>query len=215
VEIDIHAGLPEAVELEWRGLIQTQTLDFLGVPFRCTRCRQTGHLHRDCQGTYPDDSSSESSLLRQPASSDPPEVSSSGWNVHFHGDASPEADRTDNSFTGKLKSLCLSLYFSLTSWERSSLDHSLVGTLLLYFLKPQSSHQRWTLYQTCFRVGTKALGGSVTASKCSYSLCDSLTICQGGFGATRGCFEFIHSHGAFFLLLGRGTGRGEFWLKIH
>jgi hypothetical protein len=58
VEIDIHIGLPEVVELEWWGMLRTQTLDFLGVSFRCTRCRQTGHLRRECHGIFLDDSSS-------------------------------------------------------------------------------------------------------------------------------------------------------------
>jgi hypothetical protein len=82
VEIDIHVGLPEAVELEWRGMLRVQRLDFLGIPFRCTWCRQTGHLRRECHRGFPEDSS-ESSLLRRPTSTDPPEVSSGGWNACF------------------------------------------------------------------------------------------------------------------------------------
>jgi hypothetical protein len=53
VEIDIHAGLLEMIELEWRGMIRSQTLDYLGVSFRCTVCRQTGHLRRDCPSFFP------------------------------------------------------------------------------------------------------------------------------------------------------------------
>jgi hypothetical protein len=48
VEIDIHAGLMESLELEWRGQIMIQRLDYLGIPFRCSHCRQTGHLRNDC-----------------------------------------------------------------------------------------------------------------------------------------------------------------------
>jgi hypothetical protein len=48
VEVDIHGGLLENLEIDWRGFIYTQRMDYLGVPFRCSRCRQTGHLKKDC-----------------------------------------------------------------------------------------------------------------------------------------------------------------------
>jgi hypothetical protein len=48
VEVDIQAGLPEVLEIEWRGRHIAQNLDFLGIPFRCSFCRRTGHLRRDC-----------------------------------------------------------------------------------------------------------------------------------------------------------------------
>jgi hypothetical protein len=48
VEIDIQAGLPEILEIDWRNQLITQRLDYLGIPFRCSLCRRTGHLRRDC-----------------------------------------------------------------------------------------------------------------------------------------------------------------------
>ena len=48
VEMDIHHGLPEVLEIDWRGQLISQRLDFLGIPFRCSYCRRTGHLRRDC-----------------------------------------------------------------------------------------------------------------------------------------------------------------------
>jgi hypothetical protein len=50
VEIDIHSGLLETLEIVWRGHHLSQSLDYLGIPFRCSRCRKTGHLWRDCMG---------------------------------------------------------------------------------------------------------------------------------------------------------------------
>jgi hypothetical protein len=41
VEVDIHAGLLESLEIDWRGHILVQRLDYLGIPFRCTLCRRT------------------------------------------------------------------------------------------------------------------------------------------------------------------------------
>jgi hypothetical protein len=50
VEIDITKGLPSTLEIEWRGRKIHQQLDYLGIPFRCSRCRETGHLRRSCPG---------------------------------------------------------------------------------------------------------------------------------------------------------------------
>jgi hypothetical protein len=36
VEADIHAGLLETLEIEWRGHLLVQRLDYLGIPFHCT-----------------------------------------------------------------------------------------------------------------------------------------------------------------------------------
>jgi hypothetical protein len=50
VEMDIHLGLPETIEIEWRGRRILQRLDYLGIPFRCSICRSTSHLRQDCKG---------------------------------------------------------------------------------------------------------------------------------------------------------------------
>jgi hypothetical protein len=66
VEMDIYSGLPETLEIEWRGRRIAQKLDYLGVPFRCNNCRQTGHLRRDCPGFVIENSSEDSNLQRSP-----------------------------------------------------------------------------------------------------------------------------------------------------
>jgi hypothetical protein len=50
VEMDIHGGLLEHIEIEWRGRRIFQKMDYLGIPFRCSLCRNTGHLRRECFG---------------------------------------------------------------------------------------------------------------------------------------------------------------------
>lgn len=44
VEVDLNEGLPEQIEIAWRGTIFKQRLDYTGVPFRCLICKGTSHL---------------------------------------------------------------------------------------------------------------------------------------------------------------------------
>jgi hypothetical protein len=62
VDVDLHARLLESLEIDWRGLIMVQRLDYLGIPFWCTLCRRTGHLRRDCQHSM-GDSDSEATMF--------------------------------------------------------------------------------------------------------------------------------------------------------
>jgi len=36
VEVGLHGGLPEVIDIEWRGRYFTQRLDYMGIPFRCS-----------------------------------------------------------------------------------------------------------------------------------------------------------------------------------
>jgi hypothetical protein len=64
VEVDIHSGLLESIDIQWRGHTICQKLDYLGLPFRCTLCRKTGHLRSDCQG-FSEEEELENSRLRK------------------------------------------------------------------------------------------------------------------------------------------------------
>jgi hypothetical protein len=48
VEVDIHSGLLETLDIQWRDQYFTQKLDYMGIPFHCTLCRRTGHLRCSC-----------------------------------------------------------------------------------------------------------------------------------------------------------------------
>jgi hypothetical protein len=53
-----------------------------------------------------------------------------GWNACYSEDEPFEDDRTNYNFYGKLRKLCPTLFFSLSSWERDSLDKTFgTGTL--------------------------------------------------------------------------------------
>jgi hypothetical protein len=65
VEMDIHCGLPEVIEIEWRGRRVLQRLDYLDIPFRCSLCRSTGHLRRDCSGWVEEEVSEDTTLHRE------------------------------------------------------------------------------------------------------------------------------------------------------
>jgi hypothetical protein len=62
VELDIHDGLLETIDIEWRGHIIRQKLDYLGIPFRCTLCRKTGHLRAACTGLFDEEQDEETML---------------------------------------------------------------------------------------------------------------------------------------------------------
>ena len=108
VQVDIHEGLLEVLEIEWWGLLFVQRLDYLGLPFCCTLCKKTDHLRKECQNTYgslPDDDTMDDfhgdSVTRLEDDQDP---------LHYLGLCSEESPATlDTTFVGKLK------HFSLNS----------------------------------------------------------------------------------------------------
>jgi hypothetical protein len=62
VEIDIHDGLLECIDIDWRGKLYQQSLDYLGIPFRCTLYRKTRHLRNFCLGCFAEDRFEETML---------------------------------------------------------------------------------------------------------------------------------------------------------
>jgi hypothetical protein len=50
VEVDLFGGLPNEIDIGWRGVVIQQGLDFLGVPFICIIYKDTGHLRFQCSG---------------------------------------------------------------------------------------------------------------------------------------------------------------------
>lgn len=48
VEFDTSIGLPESVEIVWRGSSFVQMVDYLFLPFWCLNCHETGHLINQC-----------------------------------------------------------------------------------------------------------------------------------------------------------------------
>jgi hypothetical protein len=123
VEIDIHTGLLETLEIVWCGYYLSQTLDYLGIPFRCTRCRKTGHLWWDCVGIL-EEEVSEGTLLERSTRVDFPDVESSRISPRGYDSADFSLSEPTDSIMGKLKSVCPTLYYSLSSWERNVLDES-------------------------------------------------------------------------------------------
>lgn len=46
--LDTKDGLHDTYNMFFRGMIWQQTLDYEGVPFRCRKCHEVGHLFKDC-----------------------------------------------------------------------------------------------------------------------------------------------------------------------
>ena len=49
VEVDITKGLLEEIEIEWRDKKFHHALDYWGLPLRCAKCREVGHLWTACK----------------------------------------------------------------------------------------------------------------------------------------------------------------------
>jgi hypothetical protein len=91
----------------------SQKLDYLGIPFRCSICRRTGHLRRDCSKFPPPEA------LLDPAE----EANFNGYisspnlpvdDPSFHrDDTAPEDD-----LVSKIQSLCPSLYSTFSASDR-------------------------------------------------------------------------------------------------
>jgi hypothetical protein len=123
VEIDIHEGLSEILDIEWRGRHTIQRLDYQGIPFRCSRCHCIGHLRRDCSGKVSEDKS-EDSMVQE----DPPKYMMEGdslgdFPVYIPSDTNITVENSD-SLTSKLRNYYPSLFYSLTLWERQALNNS-------------------------------------------------------------------------------------------
>lgn len=48
VHLDTREGLQEKMTLRWGNFNRSQILDYEGVPFRCNKCHQVGHVYKDC-----------------------------------------------------------------------------------------------------------------------------------------------------------------------
>jgi hypothetical protein len=46
VKIYFHMGLPAELEIEWKGLVSMQRLEYWGISFHCSACKEVGHLKK-------------------------------------------------------------------------------------------------------------------------------------------------------------------------
>jgi hypothetical protein len=127
VEVDIHVGLLESLEIDWRGHIIIQRLDYLGIPFRCTLCRRTGHLRKDCQQAYGVlDSEDSMEDLTKDLYSTGVDSQETGDFTTVRAEESPELPNT--TFVGKLKlHLPFTLFFFICMGTRPFRQYFLVG----------------------------------------------------------------------------------------
>jgi hypothetical protein len=55
VEMDIHEGLSKNLDINLRGHISHQKLDYLCIPVKFSLCKQTSHLRKTCPGVSEED----------------------------------------------------------------------------------------------------------------------------------------------------------------
>jgi hypothetical protein len=122
VEVDIHSGLLETLDIQWRDQLYSQRLDYMGLPFRCTFYHKTGHLRSSCQG-FVEEEESENTRLGKVPRCDSPGVDSFARDIFYSLTLDSPNQTTSNTITGKLKASC-PFFHSLTSWEKLALDWS-------------------------------------------------------------------------------------------
>jgi len=118
VGIDVHNGLPEAIDIDWRGRHIIQRMHYVGIPFLCSWCRDTRHLRRDCRGTQVEEKTEEDDIRE-----DPPEYviveDFLGSSPSFYEPLAPDESVT---LIGKLKNFCPLFFNSLSLWECEALE---------------------------------------------------------------------------------------------
>jgi hypothetical protein len=106
VEMDVHLGLLETLDIEWRGKHFLQRIDYLSIPFRCNYCRSTSHLRSDCKGLGVGDSALEGSKLLYNTLDSSMETSFYGYEVVQQDRVDPNYLENSTFVTGKLQSHC-------------------------------------------------------------------------------------------------------------
>jgi hypothetical protein len=48
VEMDMHGGLPDEIDIVWNNMVVVQHLDYWRILFRCYDCHAVGHIHAHC-----------------------------------------------------------------------------------------------------------------------------------------------------------------------
>jgi hypothetical protein len=121
VAIDITAGLPAKLDIVWRGRVHQQTLDYLGLPFRCNICRETGHLRHSCPGKSSNLCSEEDELHLNP----PDYTESDPSLAHLDSNlvSSPCSPTQNDNRLSKLKLLCPLLYRSLSVADKEAINN--------------------------------------------------------------------------------------------
>jgi hypothetical protein len=126
VEVELHAGLMDSIKLEWRGHVMVQRLDYLGLPFRCTTCRLTRHLRKDCRiehGHFEEEDDMDTGSKDMQYNEECLEEQGLRGGGETVGMEELQ-DGVTNTLIGKVKTYCPSLFFKLSLWERDYLEKS-------------------------------------------------------------------------------------------
>lgn len=100
-----------------------QRLDYLGIPFRCSLCRRTRHLRRDCSfGDNDGDAEDSQDDSKMDAYMSEEEFGTLG--DLYAGSEAGFLEDDSASLIGKLRTFCPNLFFKLYAWECDFLQKS-------------------------------------------------------------------------------------------
>ena len=126
VELDITKGLPAKFEILCHERLFIQRLDFQGIPFRCSVCRETGHLRRECpsfrRGVVK--RSLNDSFIKSPILSPSQDCTTPVQNVSSHGHL-----KNVISLYGEVSDLDLDIIDSVISSKKAPLPSDFTPSL--------------------------------------------------------------------------------------
>jgi hypothetical protein len=118
------------MDIYWIRHLTRQKLEYLDIPFKCSLYKQTGHLQKSYTGAI-EDEMYEDSMLELATNLDSLDLNKQINLRDYPEDGfSPDLD----SIIGKLKIIFPTLFSSIYSWEKDSLNNSSLLTKRSYTL---------------------------------------------------------------------------------
>jgi hypothetical protein len=92
VEVDLEAGLPEAIKLSVGSWSHFQKLDYEQLPFKCRLCHEHGHFQRNCPKAQPEEEGEGWQRVKRGKASSKPNEKRAPSNAHKSDPKAPSKE---------------------------------------------------------------------------------------------------------------------------